>query len=289
MATYTTVADGNGDFTVSFPANYTGGEKITVTSEKDAATKSIEFYAPSDTIGGGVIQFSGNTSNFPNNIANVSMHGIVGNVGNGAFEASSGPGNIWVKATGLDLLDTSITSIGNYAFSGWSNSTTLVLPETLVSIGDSAFSAWSKLSSLYIPDSVTDINSNAFRSCGAASVHLPENQMFTTIKSTCFNGAKFTEVFIPNNVKTIEGSALASMSNCTKITIGSGIEKILTAAFSGNSNCIELTCLATTPPITAAGAIRINSNAIVKVPSASLAAYQTAIGWSEYANQMVGI
>ena len=38
------VADLNGDFTVPFSSNYTSGQKITVTAEKDSATKTIELF-----------------------------------------------------------------------------------------------------------------------------------------------------------------------------------------------------------------------------------------------------
>mgnify|MGYP001618506052 FL=1 len=42
MPTVTGTADANGDFNIALGANYTSGEKITVTAEKDSAEKTIE-------------------------------------------------------------------------------------------------------------------------------------------------------------------------------------------------------------------------------------------------------
>lgn len=51
----------------------------------------------------------------------------------------------------------SVTSIGNYAFSGCSELTGITIPDSVTSIGDYAFSGCSGLTSITIPDSVTDI------------------------------------------------------------------------------------------------------------------------------------
>lgn len=53
------------------------------------------------------------------------------------------------------LLDPGITSIGNYAFYGFSALTEISLPDTLTSIGSYAFSGCSGLTGIVIPDSVT--------------------------------------------------------------------------------------------------------------------------------------
>ncbi|WP_180068359.1 leucine-rich repeat domain-containing protein [Acinetobacter sp. YH16038] len=159
MATYTAVADANGDFTVPFSSNYTAGQKVIVTAEKSGATKTIELFAPSDPYGGGVIQFGGSLANFPNGITSVTIN--LPSIANNAFNTGANT-QIFLKATSLILL--SATSIGDYAFSGWSNAVNLTLPEGLLTIGQRAFSGWAKLNGVVIPNSVATIGAYAFDS-----------------------------------------------------------------------------------------------------------------------------
>ena len=287
MAIYTGVADANGDFTVPFSSSYNSGQKVTVTAEKDSATKSIELYAPSTVIGGGVIQFSGNLSNFPNNIGDVSLTGISGVINSYAFYFGDNS-SIWAKSTGL-IIDDGITTINGSAFYGWRSANKLVLPETLETIGSFTFYNWISLSDLEVPDSVHTINDSAFYACGASTVKLPNNINYKTVQSTCFMNAKFTEISIPNSVLTIENSSLRGMTSCAKIDLGSGITSIKTAALAGNTSCMELICRAVNPPSLASGSIVINSAGIIKVPAESVAAYQTAPNWSAYADKITSI
>ena len=164
MATYTATADANGDFTVHFSSNYTAGQKITVTAEKEGATKSIELHAPSDTTGGGVIRFSGSLSSFPANVGVVTLtEGISGTINQGAFEDSGSYYSIWGKATGLVILG-AVMTISTDAFKYWGNATSLTLPSTLTTIQTRAFKGWGRLTELVIPDSVTTVGSEAFYS-----------------------------------------------------------------------------------------------------------------------------
>jgi len=136
MATYTGVANANGDFVVPFSSNYTGGQKITVTAEKDGATKSIEIHAPSDVIGGSFIWFTGSLVNFPNNIGGVIVDGMTA-IGNSALMASAG--SFGTKATSLTIGD-SVTSIGQNGFYNWSSVLFVSIGSGVTSLGASSFS-----------------------------------------------------------------------------------------------------------------------------------------------------
>lgn len=182
MAIYTGVADANGDFNIPFSANYTSGQKVTVTAEKDGATKSIELFAPSDTLGGGAIQFSGTLANFPNNIGHVTITGLSGAIGNTAFYSSFS--DEWCgKATGLTV-DHGVTSIGSSAFSGWSGALSLLLPEGLLTISQYAFDGWSKCKTVTLPSSITSIADGAFRGlsvCESITIYATTPPLITSI------------------------------------------------------------------------------------------------------------
>ena len=69
-----------------------------------------------------------------------------------------------------------VTSIGDAAFWGCTNLTSVVLPSGLRSIGESAFSACHGLTSITIPNTVTSIGNFAFSSCsGLTSIKIPKN------------------------------------------------------------------------------------------------------------------
>lgn len=216
MTIYTGVADANGDFTIPFSTNYTGGQKVTVTAEKDDATKTIELFAPSDAVGGGNIIFSGTLNNFPVSIGGVKLKGFTGAIGNKAFDASVA-GVFGGFATSLEI-DEGVTSLGTGAFLSWAACTTLKLPGTLNSIGESAFQFWSALRAINLPEGIATIARSAFLNASAVkSIDLPTtitsigDFAFTnltgcdvvvcrklsppTLSSSAFNGLKSTCVF----------------------------------------------------------------------------------------------
>lgn len=140
MAIYTGVADANGDFTVPFSSNYTSGQKVTVTAEKDSATKTIELHAPSEAAGN-IIQFTGSMVNFPNDIGGVIigewMRGIIPQSFMSGFQADT----IWRYATSLEIKG-DVTAIGIYAFRNWIACTKLILPSTISSMSTESFGAY---------------------------------------------------------------------------------------------------------------------------------------------------
>ncbi|MDE6048872.1 MAG: leucine-rich repeat protein, partial [Paramuribaculum sp.] len=82
----------------------------------------------------------------------------------------------------------SVTSIGNFAFSGCSGFPgAITIPNSVTTIGGSAFSGCSGLTgSLTIPNSVTSINWNAFNGCGGLNGTLIIPETLTEIGNEAF-------------------------------------------------------------------------------------------------------
>ena len=194
MAIYTGVADANGDFNIPFSANYTSGQKITVTAEKDAATKSIEIFAPSEATGGGVIQFSGDLTEFPKNIGVISIGPIYGTIGNYAFSSATNPSSLMKKATGL-IIKEGPTVLGNYSFENWVATQSLEVKEGVQTIGTHVFSNWQALKSAKFPSTLISIGDRACQYWYACDEIELLSSTPPTITTTTFSSLKATCIF----------------------------------------------------------------------------------------------
>lgn len=191
MATYTGVADGNGDFTVSFLTEYTGGEKITVTAEKDNATKTIELYAPSNHIDvGAAIKFSGSLVDFPLNIGEVTIEGT-GAIKANALSASAS-GEMGRSSTKLTI--TGFTSIEDTAFLAWKATNGIILNPPLLTIGNSAFSG-TAARLIDLPSTITSMQNAAFANATAALEIICRAIIPPSISAGTFTGVKTDCVF----------------------------------------------------------------------------------------------
>lgn len=197
MATYTGVADANGDFNIPFSANYTGGQKVTVTSEKYAATKSIELYAPSEVVGGEIfLSFSGNLLDFPRNIGTITFSAELSGVLNpNALAASSAKNyNIWRMATGLVFLG-DITQIGDSALANWSSIQVFVAPLSLVSVLSMGMAGWSSCLSAEFGENLSMLGATALTGWTSCNELIFRSVTPPTIASSTFSNLKSTCVF----------------------------------------------------------------------------------------------
>ena len=188
------------------------------------------------------------------------------------------------------VIPNSVTSIGNYAFSGCSGLTSVTIPESVTSIGNAAFVRCSGLTSITIPNSVTSIGWSAFNGCsGLTSVTIPES--VTSIGWGAFlDCSGLTSITIPNSVTSIGGSAFRGCSGLTSVIIGSRVKSIGESAFYGCSGLTSVTCLAENVPNTGYYAFEDvpQSTATLYVPETSLNAYKTTYPWDLFGN-IVGI
>ena len=74
------------------------------------------------------------------------------------------------------IIESGVTSIGNYAFSSCSSITSFTIGNSVTSIGEWAFSGCIELTSITIPNSVTSIGKRAFEDCySLASITIPKS------------------------------------------------------------------------------------------------------------------
>ena len=105
------------------------------------------------------------------------------------------------------IIDSGVTSIGNYAFNTCINLSGVVIPDSVTRIGNNAFADCS-LADITIPDSVTGIGDHAFMFCGA-----------------------FTDLTIPDGVTYIGDGAFSFCGTLTSVTIPGSVIYIGQGAF----------------------------------------------------------
>ena len=152
----------------------------------------------------------------------------------------------------------SVTSIGDGAFSGCRNLTSVTIPNSVTSIGSYAFEDCSALTSVTIPNSVTSIGYRTFFFCSS-----------------------LTSVTIPNSVTSIGEGAFSRCSSLTSVTIPNSVTSIGESAFYGCSSLTSVTIEAETPPTLDESAFS-DTYCSIYVPCGTLDAYKTAEGWSKY-------
>ena len=141
------------------------------------------------------------------------------------------------------------------------------------------FANCTSLTIIDIPTTLTKIAHEMFYNTGFATLVIPTG--VTEIKAWAYGGCKnLTSVTLPTTL------TLLSETVTTK-NAGTGDAN----QFASCPNLVEVICLATTPPTMEANNVFANANAnlVIKVPSASLSAYQSALNWSTYSSKMVGI
>ena len=134
----------------------------------------------------------------------------------------------------------SVTSIGDSAFYGCSDLTSISIPNSVTSIGSSAFRECSGLTSVSIPNSVTSIGNIAFSDCrGLTSVALP-NSVTSIGYSAFYHCSGLTSITIPNNVTSIASNTFSGCRSLTSVTIPYGVGFIGNYAFF---DCRSLTSI----------------------------------------------
>ena len=212
-----------------------------------------------------------------------------------------------------------LTSIGNSAFDGCSDLTSITIPNSVTSIGDYAFSGCSGLTSITIPNNVTSIGFFAFFCCHPSTIIITANSIeelcnssinslvkaisygnkkllvagkeltelvipnsVTSLNDEVFCGCSgLTSIIIPNNVTSIGQSAFSDCEGLTSVTIGSGVMSIGNGAFAGCSGIQEVTSYASTPPAAASCGLN-HTSCTLYVPAEYIGTYSNTIWWEDF-------
>ena len=129
--------------------------------------------------------------------------GVLTIYGNGAMENYSDSSSVpWGTNISKVIIESGVTSIGDYAFSMCSDLTIITIPDGLANIGYRSFEECSSLRSIVIPNSVKSIEPYSFRNCS--------NLVNITIPDTALSigGAAFYNTAYYNKESSWEKGAL---------------------------------------------------------------------------------
>ena len=166
------------------------------------------------------------------NIKSYVIPSSVTSIGNHAFSGCDSLSEI--------VIPSSVTSIGDHAFSGCDSLSEIVIPSSVTSIGKGAFLWCSSLSEIVIPSSVTSIGDSAFSVCHSLSEIVIPSSVTSIGKGAFSRCSSLSEIVIPSSVTSIGDSAFSICSSLSKIVIPSSITSIGKGAFSGCSSLSEI-------------------------------------------------
>lgn len=137
------------------------------------------------------------------------------------------------------VLDKKLTAIGDEAFRGVLTLSNIVIAEdtSLMTIGEYAFANCSQITSFNVPKSVIEIKAGAFANGKLTAINFAENSALRTIGAGAFeNCAQLTSVAIPSGV-TVISENLFKNSSIVTVTVSDAITAIKYGAFE---NCASL-------------------------------------------------
>jgi hypothetical protein len=170
-------------------------------------------------------------------LTSVTIPSSVTSIGNVAFSACSSltsitvdnPNPAYASIDGV-LFDKNIRTIISYP--AGKTARTYTIPSSVTSIGDYAFFPCESLTSITIPSSVTSIGDYAFCGCRITSITIPSS--VTSIGDCAFwLCTRLTSITIPSSVTSIGVSAFANCCSLTSVTIPSSVRSIGEYAFYG--------------------------------------------------------
>ena len=132
-----------------------------------------------------------------------------------------------------------VSSIGEEAFCGNDNFSSVIIPETVTNIGKKAFSHAHSLRDVTLPNSLQTIGESAFDSTSISSITIPSS--VTTIGKLAFSSTDIQNVVIPEGVTSIGDRAFEWCKYLTSVTVSGSVTDIGDGAFSSCSKLKKVT------------------------------------------------
>ena len=154
------------------------------------------------------------------------------------------------------VLESGVTSIGDYAFYGMTALKTITIPQTVTAIGSYAFKNATALNGVTLPSKLTKLGESAFYGCTAltamdipASLYTVQPYTFKNctalasltfhegnlmkISDGAFYNTALTTLVLPDCLSILDVYAFKNCAKLSSITLGSGLTQIREAAFYG--------------------------------------------------------
>ena len=281
-----TFGDNNysGFIVIPSTVNYNDTEYSVTSIGNDAFYNCVGLI--SVTIPNSVTSISSGAFSWNSGLTSIKIPNSVMSIEGNPFDACSGLTSIVVEEgnTNYDSRNNCnaiIETSSNTLIAGCMNTT---IPNSVTSIGDAAFYGCYDLTSITIPNSVTSIGEMAFYTChGLTSISIP-GSVKRIRYSTFWACSGLKSVTISDGVKSIETNAFDLCDGLISVTIPNSVTSIEDHAFSRCYNLTDFYCYAKVLPIIGSSSFGNTpiGNVTLHVPAVSIEAYRTTEPWSGF-------
>ncbi len=134
-------------------------------------------------------------------------------------------------------IGSSVESIDNSMFAGFSLIESVILPESLISLGTGVFKNCTALKSVELPDNIKTIGDYTFSGCTALETVTFSDELVSIGESAFANCTALNGIVYTDTIENIGKNAFANCILLTEITIPSGIKTLDLSAFE---NCTSV-------------------------------------------------
>ena len=232
---------------INFEGTLTFASRLEINSTTTCNTVENIVMGDNVTINSGALKNCNNTQNVKTG-RNLSVLGEIfqySKVEEATVESLSKVGSSAFNSVGQALkgdivINEGVTTIGNMAFKGCSNITSVSIPSTVTEIGSKSFENCTNLKTAKLPENIKKINSEAFYNCNNLSDEITIKEG-TTIEKLAFSKTGISKVTIENGV-VLPVNSFNSCSKLEKVIIKDNVT-INMGTWNGDqsfSNCDSL-------------------------------------------------